>query len=113
MNDIFSGTPTVGSNEGNSSQSIADLIQKVESLEQHAQNLEQRVQELEQQVTSQTQSQYDEGVSYEESQLEYRKGGFFKKLKKIFICFIRPILDFIPKCINAVANLRKSTAFAR
>lgn len=90
LNNSFANAPTVGSHEP--THSVEDLQAKIRQLEF-------------QMATAEAQRK----VEKEESQQPKRKIRW-KRIRKLFNSFIKPILDFVPRVINAVANYKKATA---
>ena len=101
LQNIFSGSPSVGSNDYKSM--AADLVARLERVEQ--------------QLAANEKARRDERQRHEEDRRRYEdakpKKIKWSKIRKLFTSIIKPILEFIPKIINAVANYKKAAAYGR
>lgn len=97
MTNHFSELPTVGSCDAESMENNGLVVR--------IQNLEQRVQYLEQQLSTEEHLRYENRAYDEKPQRKKIKWG---KFKKFFVSVIKPVLNFIPNIINAIANFNKS-----
>ena len=81
--DIFNNSPTAGSHDSNATN---------EELQAKMRHLEQRLIDAEEKLAAKSD--------------EKPKKKLGKKIKKFFKTYIVPILDFIPRFLNAVASLK-------
>ena len=87
MDNDFTNSPSVGSN---------DAKPTTEELQTRLILMEQRLNDAEKKQTTQ--------------QVEKKpKKKLFKKARRFFQTFIRPILDFLPKFLKSIADLRSTS----
>ena len=87
MTNNFVNSPSVGSNDAKPS---------YEELQLRLTQIEQRLDDAEKQQAAQRAE-------------EKPRKNFFKKARKFFQTFIKPVLDFLPKLFNSVANLKSAS----
>lgn len=99
MNNLFGESPTVGSSDAGLTENN-ELVVRIK-------NLEQRVQFLEERLSTEERLRYENHAYDENPQRKKIKWG---KIKRFFVSVIKPVLNFIPNIINAIANFNKSVA---
>lgn len=99
MNNLFGESPTVGSCDTGSTENNGLVVR--------IQNLEQRVQFLEERLSAEEHLRYENQAYDEKPPRNKIKWG---KIKRFFVSVIKPVLNFIPNIINAIANFNKSVA---
>lgn len=103
LNNFFTNTPTVGSQENNPKSFAEECVAQMG-------NFEERMQIVEQQLSTREHPRYEEVQNGEKPK---RKGFKLGKFIKFFSAVIKPILTFLPNLIFAVAGLKKASALAR
>lgn len=103
LDNLFVTAPTVGSHDNNPTSLTEELVAQV-------QNLERRVQNLEEQFPKKGQPHHEDARYREQPKRNDIRWG---KLEKFFTAVIKPILNFLPNIINAVANLKKAAVPVR
>ena len=96
LNNNFIGAPTVGSTDANPT----------------LESLQAQIRLMEQQLATARASAADNPDTADDDQPQ-KKGKvskFFKRFRKFFTAVIKPVLSFITKLMNALANLRKAEA---
>ena len=90
MNNMFSNAPTVGSHDYKGTND----------------ELQAKLQQLEQQL-SETQELLKCKKDKKEKKSNKKR---MKKIKKFFKNYVKPLLDFLPKFLNGLANYKKAKA---
>lgn len=84
LNNNFANAPTVGSH---------DYDPAIEELQARIERLELRLSHVEEEFSAKAEKR--------PSKIKW------KKVKKVFNTFIKPVLDFIPKFINAICRFKE------
>ena len=102
MDNLFTTTPTIGSH---------DHTVTNEELQVQVQRLEQQLRETQELLDSKKvkhQLSDKQKRRKKEKKEEKARKKWWEKAKDRFTTFIKPVLDFIPKFLNGLANLTKA-----
>jgi len=92
--DIFNNSPTAGSHDSNATN---------EDLQARVKHLERKLIDAEEQLAAKSES--------DPKKTFWKK--FRKRAKKFFKTYVKPVLDFIPRFINALASYKKTACDAK